>query len=419
MRKQGRQVLLALLISQGLGAQPVSQDLFREYRWFHEKGDAGQAIRVGGKQGQTHPDRGSAHDYINAPMTWPHDLDLAEAIKAEVIFEQILCHDGTTGLALQINDGAWTYVPEPDHIPAPQSRYQYHSYPVLRVPVSVFKPGTGNHFRLRVDPQHPWHWPQNLINGLHIRIYYNPKTKPHPIGTITSLQSGDALSDTVKLAVDAQSPNGPVSQVDYVGLYEDVNLEGDGVYRQWHSLYFHGRLMHHIGSATHAPFTLAWDSAWIPDQKEPIQIAARITDKTGLTYQTEAITGLSLQRSTGSVELCKPYDIPLKWVTRRGEKSERFDVQGDLDRAVAAQLVWSSWSPGYMNGIMINGTRIFDVEGPRYKTFYHRVTLEDLSAFHAGPNVLTTGKTPLVNGKMVHGMEINWPGIMVLIKYQP
>jgi hypothetical protein len=92
-------------------------------------------------------------------------------------------------------------------------------------------------------------------------------------------------------------------------------------------------------------------------------------------------------------------------------------VQGNLDQAVAAQLVWSSWSPGYMNGIMINGTQIFDSEGPRYQTYYHRVTLKDLSALRAGPNILTTGKTPLINGKMVHGMEVNWPGIMVLIQY--
>ncbi len=34
MRKHGRSLLLALLICQWLGAQPVSQDLFREYRWF-------------------------------------------------------------------------------------------------------------------------------------------------------------------------------------------------------------------------------------------------------------------------------------------------------------------------------------------------------------------------------------------------
>ncbi len=408
-------LLAAVLLCQTLGAQPVPGDLFREYRWFHEKGDAGQSIRVGGKQGQFHPDRGSEHGYINAPMKLPHNLDLDGAVKAEVVLEKVLCHDGTTGLAVQINDSDWHYVPKSSHIPAPHASYQHHTYPVVRVPVSAFKSGPENSFRLRVDPEHPWRWPQNLINGLHLRIYYDARTKSHATGAITSLQAGDALGETVKLAVESE---GSIGRVDYVGLYEDVNFEGDGVYRQWHYLYFHGRLMHHIGSAEQDPFEVNWDTSWIPDQKEPMEISARITDRTGLTCQTPAVTGLSLRRTNRSVELCKPYDIPKQWVTRRGEKTESFDVRGDPSTAVAAQLVWSSWSPGYMRGISINGTRVFDREGPNYRTYYHRVTLTDVSMFRIGRNLLTTGKTPKINGKMVHGMEVNWPGIMVLIQYQ-
>ncbi|MCP4263477.1 MAG: hypothetical protein GY774_39105 [Planctomycetes bacterium] len=410
-------LIFILFCCQSILAQPAPGDLFREYRWFYEEGDAGHSIRVGGKQGQFHPDRGSEHGYINASMQLPHDLDLTEAVKAEIVIEKILCHDGTTGLAIQINNSDWYYFPEASHIPAPQARYQYHTYPVIRVPLSVFKSGADNSFRLRVDPKHPWRWPQNLINGLHIRIYYNPETKSHPSGAITSPQSGDEIGSTVKLSVEHKSANSPIKHVDYVGLYEDVNYEGDGVYRQWHYLYFHKKLMHNIGSTATAPFDFIWDTSWIPDQKEPLQISARITDETDLTYQTLAITNLSLKRTTHSVELCKPYDIPQKWATRSGEKTESFDVQGNLSNAVAAQLVWSSWSPGYMNGIMINGTRVFEQEGPRYQTYYHRVTLMDLSMFQSGRNILTTGKTPKYNGKMVHGMEVNWPGIMVLIQY--
>ncbi len=401
---------IGLLLCGSLAAQPVPGNVFREYRWFHEEGDAGQAMRVGSRETTTYPRSGLAQ--------WPFELDLAGAVKAEIVAEKILCHDGTTGLAIQINDSDWFYFPEASQIPAPQAVYQHHIYPVLRVPLSVFKPGPGNQFRMRVDRTHPWNWPQNLINGLHIRIYYDPKTRPHPSGAITSLKDSDSLGDAVDLTVDANSPNGNISRVDYVGLYEDVNLEGDGVYRQWHYLYFHGKLMRHIGSATEAPFAVSWDTTWIPDQKEPLQICARITDNAGITYQTEAITDLSLQRDKRSVELCKPYNIPRKWVTRSGRKTEYFDVLGKLNRAKAAQLVWSSWSPGYMRGISINGTQVFDREGPHYQTYHHRVTLNDLTVFRSGRNELTTGMTPKINGKMVHGMEVNWPGIMVLIQYE-
>ncbi|MHC4725632.1 MAG: hypothetical protein ACYS17_00240, partial [Planctomycetota bacterium] len=214
--------IFILFCSQSILAQPAPGDLFREYRWFYEKGDAGHSIRVGGKQGQYHPDRGSEHGYINASMQLPHDLDLDEAVKAEIVIEKILCHDGTTGLAIQINDSDWYYFPEAGHIPAPQAKYQYHTYPVIRVPLSVFKSGANNSFRLRVDPKHPWRWPQNLINGLHIRIYYNPEAKSHPTGAITSPQSGDEIGGTVKLSVEHKSDKHPIKQVDYVGLYEDV-----------------------------------------------------------------------------------------------------------------------------------------------------------------------------------------------------
>jgi len=71
-----------------------------------------------------------------------------------------------------------------------------------------------------------------------------------------------------------------------------------------------------------------------------------------------------------------------------------------------------------MEGININGRRVFDREGPRYAPYVHHVTLDDLTMLRAGENVLMTGKTPKHNGKMVHGMEVDWPGIMVLIQYQ-
>jgi hypothetical protein len=137
-----------------------------------------------------------------------------------------------------------------------------------------------------------------------------------------------------------------------------------------------------------------------------------------LTVFTDAVKDLTLERGGFSVELCKPYGVPKKWVTRSGEREQRFRVSGDLSRAVAAKLVWCSWSPGYMEGVYLNDHKVFDREGPRYASFVHRVPLEDLSVLRPGENVLRTGKTPKYDGKMVHGMEVNWPGIMLLIQYE-
>jgi hypothetical protein len=93
-------------------------------------------------------------------------------------------------------------------------------------------------------------------------------------------------------------------------------------------------------------------------------------------------------------------------------------VGGPLDKVIAAQLVWVSWSPGYMAGMLINDRKVFDHEGPHYAHFLHRVPLGDLAVLQPGENSLKTALTPKRDGKMVHGMEVNWPGVMVLIQYR-
>ena len=397
-----------------LSAQPAPGDVFREYTWWNEKGDAGGALRVGGKLGQEHPDRGWAHDYINAPVVLDHNFDLEDATKAEVVIEKILCHDGTKGLAIEINGHEWMDVPEAEKIPEPQWEYQHHIYPTPAVPLAWLKPGQGNRFRLRVGPEHSWKWPQNLIYGVHVRIYYDPAKKPHPTGAITSVTSGSTMGRSVDLRCQAESPNGKIKQVDYLGHYEDVNFEGDGHYRQWHYHFFHGKIIHHIGSATEPPYAVTWDTSWVPDQHEPMRLAARIIDEAGMVCMTRAVADLKLVRPGLSVELCKPYNVPRQWVTRKGKKEQNFDVAGDLSHTVAARLVWVSWCPDYMQGIFINGQKVFDNEGPKYQYYAHRVPLTDLGAFRKGKNTLATG--PSAGNQ--HGMEVNWPGIMVLIQYR-
>lgn len=408
--KSKRFVWAMVLILTGIQAaglaRPVSGDVFREYLWTNMGGDAGGALRVGGRVG-----------YGGGAIALPHRFDLEHAVRAEIVVEKLLCHEGTRELAVSVNDHDWILIPEAPGIPAPQWEYMHHIYPVVPVPLEQLKATDGNQFRMRVSDEHPWKWPQNLIYGVHFRIYYDPAKKPHPTGRIISPKPGAALGVKAVLEVEASSPNGAIHQIDFLGHYEDVNLQGDGIYTQWHHHYIRGTLAGHIGSVGTSPWRYVWDAAWVPDQPAPFQLAARIADETGLILFTETVGGLTFQRKGLSVELCKPYDVPMRWLTRTGEKQQKFRVSGDVDKAVAAQFVWVSWCPGYMEGLYLNGHRILYREGPKYAYFLHRVPLEDLTLFKPGENILETGMTPRYDGKMVHGMEVNWPGIMVLIQY--
>ena len=403
----------------GAYAEPQPGDLFREYTYANVEGDAGGSIRVGGKKGVSYPDRGSDFDYVNAWISFPHEVDFEHAVRAEVVVEKILSHNGTHGLAIQWNDSEWLSLPSPDAIPLPRRNYYHHTCITVPVPLDVLAEGKeSNRFRLRVNPEQDWGWPQHLVCGVHLRVFYDPDQKKHVAGRISHPVAGSEIGRKVPLAVDIADRLRRVNRVDYLAHYEGVNWAGDGVYRRWHYFYYHGRLAHHLDSSVVAPFKRTWDTSWVPDQEQPVQIAARIVDDTGLIYWTPAVTDLRMVRPGFSVELCKPTGVAENWVTRNKAYEETVKIHGDLSQAIAARLAWSSWSPGYMNGLFVNGTKVLQVEGPRYRYYDHMVKVKDLSVLKSGSNTIGTGKTPLHDGKMVHGMEVNWPGIQLIVQYE-
>ena len=115
--------------------------------------------------------------------------------------------------------------------------------------------------------------------------------------------------------------------------------------------------------------------------------------------------------------LCKPFNQPTLWATREGEFTEAFDLPRNPQTAEAFQLVWSSWSPGYTNGIYLNDWVVFTHEGKNYTTGFHKVESKKCHMLNWGTNIVKTGKTPKVYGNMVHGAEILYPGIMALVKF--
>jgi len=53
------------------------------------------------------------------------------------------------------------------------------------------------------------------------------------------------------------------------------------------------------------------------------------------------------------------------------------------------------------------------------KSMKHQsIPLTDLAVLRPGENTLNTGLTPKHGGQMVHGMVVNWPGIMVLVQHR-
>ena len=390
-------------------AQPRSGDVFREYRWRPE----GKWQRVTGPD--VEDDRAKAHlpNAVNRIVI--DDLHLARRVEACI--EMLLCHGGTVGEKIRVGDGPWIDIPEPELIPGesgqgpPDSEYQYMRYPIVPIPLDQIREGE-NRFEFtcsRGSALGGW-WPQWLLYGVTFRVYYDP-TKPHATGEIVSPAPGSVLGDRPRFVVRAAGPK-PIRRVDFVGLYEDFNWEGDGNYRQWHGRYLYGRLHNHIGTATAEPYEVAWDTTWIPTQEEPIEVAARIVDRGGVCFVTQAVEGLRLARPY-SVRMYKPYDVPRQWSTRAGNRHEcKVNVEDDLTGAVAAKVVMVTWNGVAADAIGIGEAKVVGNLGKNHNLSHDEFPVA-LRLIRSGANTLFTS-----SATTHHGIEVQWPGMVLMIRYE-
>jgi len=400
-------------------AAPVPGDVFREYFW------------------RPHGTRVEPYHVLTlnqSPIEIPGALDLTDAIKSEVVLEMGSAHLGYEGIGVQVNGHQWKPITYPSLASPDPSLYFHQWWPTVSLPITDFKPGTGNTVTLKIgatscdgkwpnaSAPHP-HPPYNPVYSIIVRIYYNAHQKPHPTGHIVTPKSGDTIGTVTTLGATAVSRNARIAQVDFIGHYEDVNYEGDGVYEQWHYVMESGKIVHHLGSTNDPGKTVSWNTSWVPDQIHPLQILARVTDDKGLIYMTKPVTRLHLVRPGLSVELSKPYDVPKAFTSCQvgvyvtpGPKAEKFTVKGNLAKATDARFAVSCWigTPGY--GFTVNDVNLEDSKVTTYNRWHHLFVMElrPLTAIKVGPN--SFGVVPAPDKS--RSIDIHWPGAAVLIRYK-
>lgn len=347
--------------------------------------------------------------------------DLEDAERAEIALEFWGGHPGTSGQKVRVNGGEFVEIPQIQGTQA-DPRCYHRMLPgtaVVPVPLASLKQGR-NVFEFTVGPQvcHSIDWAIYKVYSFTVRIYYNP-TKPHPTGRI--LSSGGAIGDMPVIEAEAQgSPfaqgkteftPGPVRKVEFIGLYEDFNWEGDGVFRQWHYQTEQGALKRHLGTAVEKPYRVTWDNRWVPDQDQPVQIAARITNVHGVTYMTPPAE-FALKRTGRSVKMYKASEIPEVFGVRIGKTMNcKVKISADPARASQARLAISTWAGNHGDALGFNGTKIRDRVG---KDDYYSY---DIVPFD--PKILRSGDNEffIFSNTKEHAAEVNWPGPAVLLEF--
>ncbi len=369
----------------------------------------------------------------------PEELDGASW--AEAIVSIWGGHIGTIQKRLRFNVKPWITIPELSTTPTSGECYLSHWNPTVRVPVEDLLGGT-NILEGTSGGQTcgNFGWGQWAWYEMILRVY---TCADHVEGMIDSYQSGSTLPENPTLTVSFDDPdNIGVKRVDYFAYYDGYDNDGDGVFQDYHvSYYRNGQygLYHpdpkvllpkdHIGTSTTAPFSVVWDTSWVPDQNPgSVKIMARILGNNGVWYVTPEITGLSLDRPSSSVILYKPENVPTDFNVRFQHPEKRSNITipstAPLADITGAKLLVRSWN-GLPGGVRVPGSNYVSIVNSKgvypagnnygYEAFYSY----DEFNIQDAKNVLAYGKNDILfhSDTNFHSQEIEWPGPAVVVKY--
>jgi hypothetical protein len=367
-----------------------------------------------------------AHKFLPNPVLPIVIDDLQYAVRAEILVDRWGGHPGTTVKRLRFNENRWLFLPELETTPPglPPERFQYQDNPILTVPLANLKQGenllegaAGAQIGTTLD------WGQWGWSGVVVRIYYDPAKKLHVRGRIVQPSTGQTLGEDPLIRIAPEQPE-QVGRVDVLAFYQGYDLDGDGVYADWHRYYHHDRkgpdkrddpsISGHPGSAFGPPFEVRWDTRYVPDQLAPtVQLAARIQSTNGLWYVTEPVAGLRLERPAETVKLYKPYAVPEKYCSRADLWTmSKFAIPaGDLVSLDPAEAVLHlrTWN-GHEKDLWINAWKT-PVNGGNHVFAYTRHPFP-VELLRKGEN-----RVEFHSETLEHCIEVLWPGPGVTVRY--
>lgn len=378
----------------------------------------------------TDPNAGAAgaQQFLPNPVLPMTISDLQGAIKAVAVIDCWGGHIGTTNKRLRFNGNAWRSIPDIQGTPGNPACYMHQYTAYVPIPLSHLIEGS-NDLEGTSGGQvcFSFNWGQWGWYGITVRVFYDPSQKTPPSGAITSPASGAILGENPVFSATASSSAG-ISRIEYVGYYDNYDVDGDGVYHDWQQSYFRRRndstmvVRNHIGTTTSAPYNVTWNTQWIPDQAvSGIQAVARIRDGGGLFYVTERVTGLSLSRPNVNVVLYKATNVPQRyWVRAGATRSSNFVIPGahDLGAALSATMHVATWNgidgqaePGQNHWTRVNGWTTPNFGQDHYYSY-------DLVSLPLDVPLNGTNTVSFYSGSTHHGIEILWPGPGVMVRYE-
>ena len=416
-------ILLSLLCTTALLAEPQPGDIFREYTFVKD----GRLMLI-------YADSASYREQCKEQQPPEKivikNVDLDKAVKVEVIAEHWGGHCGSTQRSVRVNNNGLIPLPLIQNVAKghrPECYYTNQLYQAVEIQLNQLKEGDNTlSFSVSEQTCYSFDWGWFWVYGVVLRIYYD-ESKPHAEGAIDNLDSNSQIGDFPEVAVRITTDIDSVDRVQFIGFYEDFDWEGNGVFRQWHYQYnltelsydfgsdIKKSLKYNIGTDLNPPFSVIWDTYHLPDQEKPMKIAARIVLKNGITTITPAVNNLTLNRQR-KVKMYKSEDVPEEFSARIGKKKScRIFVPDNLENARHAWITVSTWSAATddnsVHEMGINDHKLADSFGEFHHFSYNRIPVP-LEYLKPGDNEIY-----IYSEFEGHGLEINWPGPVLMVEF--
>jgi hypothetical protein len=363
--------------------------------------------------------------YDQEPFTISSE-DLNDDVeKIEVIIDRWGGHKGTKDEKFRINGNSWYNIPDVPTLPSTETHdYYHHDNPRIVINKSDLTTGS-NTIEGTTGHTSPAGWGQWGWTSVLIRIYYKEDTRDVAKGTVV-IPSSFGENPEVKLNIQAGGSVTP-AKVDYIGYYEGVDEDGDGYTTDWHEGYFSPKqiqegksfeISNHIGTSTGpGDFALNWDTRYVPDQDPgSIKIFARIKSSNGLTYVTQPVTNLSLNRIGSSVKIFYAQNVPPNFSSRKNNIVDvarvRIPAGFNTNSSTESVMFWRTWNGKDYDWGYNSYTTKFDAVNHGFHQSYYNVPKSALVA-GSGAN---DGKIWIKADTEDHAAEVMWPGPALIIR---
>jgi hypothetical protein len=415
-------VVLAVPVSaQTSFKKPAPGEVYKEYMQVISTGNDDWRVTDPNIDLGVYP---AAADFLPNPVLSITIDDLAGATRAEALFSIWGGHIGTSGKKVSFNGNSWISIPEVTTPPTTGYNYIHQAMIGVDVPLGHLQQGS-NSFTGTNGGQfgsYGFGWGQFGWYAIIVRVYFDPASKTHVTGSISSPGNNASIGENPAVAITV---SGSASQVDVLAYYDGDDTDGDGLYQEYHHDYHRGKsdgvaIKHHVGSDFGSPWSVTWDNAWVPDQSG-IKLLARIKGSNGVWYVTPEVTGLTLGRASSAVRLFKPYGIGEREWARgdlgnpAGTQQSYVDIP-DLADATSAVFLAHTWNGIDGSGDPDHYTRVNSWYAPSYgENHYYSYDALSLPVgnLRTGQNLIEFKSNTTAH----HGIEVLWPGSAIAVRY--